>query len=97
MPGDELTLVVKGQRPTLLEADKANELINAVKALQNITITRGDRDQVLYSSDNVTITLAGGGGGAGFTGELPEIVLHNGETWTLNFQNGICSSAELIP
>jgi hypothetical protein len=97
MAGDEITLVIKGQSPTLLHAGKANELIQAINALQNISISRGDRDQVIYSSDSIEITLAGGGGGSAFTGELPEVVLHNGETWTLSFQNGICSSAELIP
>ena len=33
-----LARLVRGQRPTMLDASKANEIIDAINALQNITI-----------------------------------------------------------
>ena len=41
--------VEKGERPTFLEADYANQIVDAVNALGNITIQRGEGDMVLYS------------------------------------------------
>lgn len=51
-----IELVVKGERPTLLEADKANEVIKALQALSNISIKKGSRDEVVYSDDEISIT-----------------------------------------
>ena len=51
-----IELVVKGERPTLLETDKANEVIKALQALSNISIKKGSRDEVVYSDDEITIT-----------------------------------------
>ena len=40
--------MVKGERPTLLQADKANEVIKALNMLANMTIKKGDADGVVY-------------------------------------------------
>jgi hypothetical protein len=45
----------KGQRPTFLEADFANEIIKALNALGNITLEKGAADEVLVSDDGVKI------------------------------------------
>ena len=49
----------KGFRPTLLETSKGNELIDHINALQNVTIQRGSRDEVLVSSNGVQIIYDG--------------------------------------
>ena len=84
---DPITLVIKGQRPTLLEADKANELIRAINALQNIKIVRGDRDEVVHGDDDVVISY-GNSAGTGFTGDVEAMDPHLG-TITMTFQDGI--------
>jgi hypothetical protein len=49
----------KGFRPTLLETSKGNELIDHINALQNVTIQRGSRDEVLVTSNGVQIIYDG--------------------------------------
>lgn len=44
-----------GERPTFLEAEFANEVLDALNALANITIERGERDEVLYSEEGLKI------------------------------------------
>lgn len=44
-----------GERPTFLEAEFANEVLAALNALANITIERGERDEVLYSEEGLKI------------------------------------------
>ena len=55
----KITRVTKGQRPTLLEASKANELIDKINALSNITIESGDQDIVYVNPDGVKIYYKG--------------------------------------
>jgi len=93
MPGNEIPLVVKGQRPTLLETDKANELIKAINALQNISIVHGDRDQVIFTGDQVAISYGRvGGETTGLTVEVEIQTIHG--TYTLGFENGLLMSFE---
>tara|TARA_R110002020_G_scaffold398352_2_gene608405 strand:+ start:1992 stop:2360 length:369 start_codon:yes stop_codon:yes gene_type:complete len=61
-PDDDIEDLILGERPTLLEADKGNELIKALNALRNITITPGQVDEVKYADDEVAIVYKGGGG-----------------------------------
>ena len=61
-PDDEIPELVKGERPTLLEAETGNEVITALNALRNLTIASGTNDEVVYSGDEVAITYKGGGG-----------------------------------
>ena len=54
-PDGEIEQLVKGERPTLLEAVKGNEVIDALNVLGNITIEKGNDDEVQYSADGVRI------------------------------------------
>ena len=57
--------VVKGERPTLLEAHKANELIDAINALINISIEEAEDNEdpsVIISDRNTIIKIKKGGG-----------------------------------
>jgi hypothetical protein len=61
MPGWNIAEVKKGERPTLLEADKANEIIKALNALGNMTVKRTDRNftnRVVYLDDEVMIGVS---------------------------------------
>ena len=42
--------------PTLIQAEKGNELIDALNQLGNITIEAGDQDLVAYNSNGIAIT-----------------------------------------
>ena len=48
-----------GETPTLLEAEKANELIKRINSLLNITIvtTNSETGQVIYGEDGVVIEV----------------------------------------
>lgn len=49
----------KGSRPTLLETSKGNELIDHINALQNVTIQKGSKDEVLVTNNGVEIIYSG--------------------------------------
>lgn len=44
-----------GERPTFLEAEFANQVLAALNALGNITLEKGERDEVLVSEEGVKI------------------------------------------
>ncbi len=81
-----IKLLEKGKRPSLLETDKGNELIKALQALSNITISKGDRDEVVYGDDEVVITY-----GSDLGALTQEIYISTG---TFNFQNGLLTRYE---
>ena len=54
--------VQKGQTPTLLEAEKANELISAINSLLRMKVIRGEKDEFLVSNENSILTLKESGG-----------------------------------
>ena len=58
-PDDDIEELVKGERPTLLEAEKGNEVIDSLNVLGNMTIERGTDDEVQYSEDGVKIIYGG--------------------------------------
>ena len=62
-PDDDIPALVKGERPTLLEAETGNEVVTAINALRNITITAGQVDEVKYATDEVAIVYRGSAGG----------------------------------
>lgn len=62
-PDDDIGELVVGERPTLLEADKGNEVVKALNALRNISITSGSVDMVDYADDEVAIVYKGASGG----------------------------------
>ena len=49
--------VSKGSSPTLLDASKANELIDKVNALSNVQVVRGGNDSFLVSNSNSILQL----------------------------------------
>ncbi len=57
--------VLAGQSPTLLHADKANELIDAVNSLKAMTISPTTAGKVVHSDGNTVIQITAGGGGGG--------------------------------
>lgn len=57
MSGNFIQKLIQGERPTLLEAEKGNELISAINALQNIQIEVGEEYSVEYGEDEVIITV----------------------------------------
>lgn len=54
--------VQKGKAPTLLEAEKANELISAINSLLRMKVIRGEKDEFLVSNENSILTLKESGG-----------------------------------
>lgn len=77
--------VQKGKTPTLLEANKANELIDAINAIKNMEVVReGNIDKFEASNTNSILTLSefpqGGGSGSidGYD-EVASYVCVNGE------------------
>lgn len=52
----DISKLVKGEVPTLIQADKGNELIDALNKLGNITIDAGDQDLVEYNANGIAIT-----------------------------------------
>ena len=55
MNPDAIERLVVGETPTLLEADKGNELIDRLNALANIEIEPGETDEILWGEDSVKI------------------------------------------
>jgi len=54
---EKIPNLIKGQAPTLLNAELANKLINKLNAITNISVTRSSYDAVVIGSDGITITL----------------------------------------
>ena len=52
----DIERLVKGEAPTLIVAEKGNEVIDALNKLANISIDAGDQDLVEYNADGVKIT-----------------------------------------
>jgi hypothetical protein len=83
--------LVQGSRPTLIEADKGNELIDALNILRNISISPGDRNQVLYSADGVKIEFAATM--SDFNGSIEVLDATDiSKKWILTFEFGLIRS-----
>jgi len=83
--------LVQGSRPTLIEADKGNELIDALNILRNISISPGDRNQVLYSEDGVKIEFAATM--SDFNGSIEVLDATDiSKKWILTFEFGLIRS-----
>jgi hypothetical protein len=52
----DIQKLVKGEVPTLIQAEKGNELIDALNKLGNMTISAGDQDLVEYNANGIAIT-----------------------------------------
>lgn len=57
MGGWNIDKVEKGKKPTLLEADKANELITALNALGNLSIEDGAVQKIVWGGNAVTLVI----------------------------------------
>lgn len=53
----KIARLIRGQRPTLLETDKANELIDAVNALQNISLMEGEETKASVHPNGVNLSV----------------------------------------
>ena len=62
--------VVTGERPTLLAADLANQLIKALNMLGNMTIEKGTSDSVVYEDGYGINFQYGIGGDFQYTGDI---------------------------
>jgi len=52
-----LKLLVKGDTPTLLDADKANEVIRAINAVRNLTVSPQGLGKVTLGEKNMQLDL----------------------------------------
>ena len=83
--------LVQGSRPTLIEADKGNEVIDALNVLRNISISPGDQNQVLYSEDGVKIEFASTK--SDFNGSIEVLDATDiSKKWVLTFEFGMIRS-----
>ncbi len=72
--------LVKGQTPTLLEADKGNEIIDAINALSRLRFRRGSKDAIYYSDNEIILQLKEDTGGSDINAtEFNMLVCVNGE------------------
>jgi hypothetical protein len=55
--GDRIPNVYQGEVPSLLDATLANKLIDSINALNKIEVKKGDKNEVLYSRQGVTIFI----------------------------------------
>ena len=85
-PDDDIEALEKGKRPTLLEAEKGNELIDALNALRNITISSGSVDEVKYADDEVSIVYRGR---EGVTKLGFEVMDAADDLYTMDFRDGL--------
>ena len=80
----------KGKAPTLLQAKKGNELIQALNALGNIRIEKGAKDEVHYGDDEIIITYGSTARGITVTCD-PTISISN-----FTFQDGLLTNVEPV-
>ena len=52
-----LARFIRGQRPSLLEADKANEIIDCLNSLQNIQIVEGQETKATIHANGITLSV----------------------------------------
>lgn len=97
----QITRVTKGERPTLLEETKANEVIDAINALQNVTIEKADQDKVYVTSSGVKIYYKGGSDsdsvGSGVDANMIAIGYDGKIAYDLVVRDGIVDSFQEYP
>ncbi len=93
---DPIKILVKGSTPTLLETGKGNEVINSINAIANLTIQKGDKDQIEKTSSGIDIFYKGGA----TDGTTSSIFVIDGEDvskgWNLTFEDGVLIEAEQV-
>ena len=95
-PDDSIERLVKGYRPTLLETDKGNEVIDALNSLRVMTIESGDDDKVELSTDGVKIIYKGTD--SDVTDQTIKLIDANDITkvFEINIENGIIKSIKIV-
>ena len=84
--------VKKGKRPTLLETTKANEVIDAINLLHNVTIEKGSQDEVLITPQGVEIYYEGNSSPStrsGVNATIESISLDGSNGVEIDVENGI--------
>lgn len=84
--------VKKGKRPTLLETTKANEVIDAINLLHNVTIEKGSQDEVLITPQGVEIYYEGNSSpstGSGVNAIIESISLDGSNGVEIDVEDGI--------
>jgi len=84
--------VTKGKRPTLLETTKANEVIDAINILHNVTIEKGSQDEVIISPQGVEIYYDGNSNaptGSGVDAIIESISLDGSSGVEIGVEDGI--------
>lgn len=93
---DPIKVLVKGSFPTLLETGKGNEVINSINAIANMTIQKGDKDQIEKTSSGIDIFYKGGV----TDGTTTTIFVIDGgdisKGWNLTFDEGVLIEAEKV-
>ena len=95
-PDDPIDRLIKGYRPTLLETDKGNEVIDGLNLFRLQTIEAGDEDKVEVSKDGVAITYKG------TDSEIVdrEVILFDAsdpsKAYKLQIKNGILKTLEVV-
>lgn len=84
--------VKKGKRPTLLETTKANEVIDAINILHNVTIKKGSQDEVIISPQGVDIFYDGNTNGSGANAIIESISLDGSSGVEIDVEGGIIQS-----
>jgi hypothetical protein len=67
--GNKIKRATKGDAPSLVDADYANDLIDAINALQRITIQSAEEHSVEYSKEGVVFFIK--------TGETGETIIQS--------------------
>lgn len=82
--------VKKGKRPTLLETTKANEVIDAINLLHNVTIEKGSQDEVLITPQGVEIYYEGNSSpSTGVNATIESISLDGSNGVEIDVEDGI--------
>ncbi len=53
----KIAKLIRGQKPSLLDTDKANELIDAINSLQNVTIIEGEETRANVHNNGVALSV----------------------------------------
>ncbi len=49
--------LIRGSKPTLLDTEKANELIDAINSMQNVTLIQGAETRASVTNNGINLTI----------------------------------------
>ena len=76
--GEKIELLVQGRIPSLVNADRGNEVIQKLNSLLNIRLIEGDSNEISYSENDVVITLKESSGDLAAYSEMSVFICVNG-------------------